>query len=123
VKAAVIQAAAAALTACLGAAFLMLAMPAEAAPQPSRAAMAEFKRMNPCPATGEAKGACPGYVVAHVQPLCADGEDAVGNMQWQTMAESRVHGRWARQYCQFRRGTAAGRASTASFAACGCRGR
>lgn len=98
-----IQAAAAALTASLGAAFLMLATPAEAAPQPSRVAVAEFKRMNPCPATGEAKGACPGYVVAHVQPLCAQGLDAAGNLQWQTVAESREHGRWTREYCQFRR--------------------
>jgi len=109
--AALYPAAAAALTAALGAAFLMLATPAEAGPQPSRAAVAEFKRQNACPATGETRGACPGYVVALVQPLCADGEDAVANLQWQTAAEARAHGRWTREYCRFHRARLRGQAS------------
>ena len=34
-----------------------------------------FKRHNPCPSTGERGGKCPGYVVDHIQPLCAGGAD------------------------------------------------
>lgn len=62
--------------ACLGAA--ACAQPA----QRSAAVMAEFKRLHPCPATGAPRGACPGYEVDHVQPLCAGGPDAVDNLQW-----------------------------------------
>lgn len=89
-----------------GAALLVLVAPAEAKPQRAKAAVTEFKRMNPCPSTGEPAGACPGHVVAHVVPLCAEGEDAPDNMQWQTVAQSRQNGRWVRQYCQFHRARA-----------------
>ena len=49
----------------------------------SGAAVAAFKRAAPCPATGRARGACPGWIVDHVVPLCAGGADAPANMQWQ----------------------------------------
>src|SRR4051812_32288223 len=42
-----------------------------------------FVREHPCPATGQTTGACPGYVVDHVQPLKRGGVDAPENMQWQ----------------------------------------
>lgn len=46
-----------------------------------------FVRENPCPATGERRGACPGYVVDHIRPLCDGGLDHSGNMQWQTVQD------------------------------------
>src|SRR5450756_2981494 len=46
---------------------------------------AAFLRHHPCPASGRTRGACPGYVVDHIEPLCADGPDNPGNMQWQTV--------------------------------------
>jgi len=49
------------------------------------AARRAFVREHPCPATGRATGACPGYVVDHVQPLKRGGMDAPENMQWQTI--------------------------------------
>ena len=30
-----------------------------------------FVKHHPCPSTGKARGACPGYVVDHIKPLCA----------------------------------------------------
>jgi hypothetical protein len=55
----------------------------------SAAARATFKREQPCPSTGLRRGACPGYVIDHVEPLCAGGPDEPRNMQWQTVAEAK----------------------------------
>lgn len=55
----------------------------------SRAARREFHREHPCPSTGRTSGACPGYVVDHVQPLKRGGADAPSNMQWQTVSEGK----------------------------------
>ena len=52
------------------------------------AARREFRRQNPCPATGKTYGACPGYVVDHIVPLKRGGADWPENMQWQTRAEA-----------------------------------
>ncbi len=41
-----------------------------------------FRSYYPCPSTGEHVGACPGWQVDHVLPLCAGGCDAVRNLQW-----------------------------------------
>jgi hypothetical protein len=65
----------------------LLATPAAAAER-STAQVLVFKRANPCPATGQRRGACPGHVVDHVEPLCAGGRDHPSNMQWQPSAES-----------------------------------
>lgn len=80
-------------------ALLLLAasLPAEAR---SRAARAEFQRQNPCPSTGSPRGACPGYVVDHIVPLCAGGPDEPGNMQWQTRAESHAKDAEERRQCR-----------------------
>jgi hypothetical protein len=58
--------------------------------QRSAKAKADFKKGHPCPATGKRSGACPGYVVDHVQPLKRGGQDAPENMQWQTTAAARA---------------------------------
>lgn len=63
---------------------------ADATTKRSSAAKAEFKRANPCPATGERRGACLGYVIDHIDPLCAGGADHVSNMQWQTVADAKA---------------------------------
>jgi len=54
------------------------------------AARAAFERDNPCPSTGQPRGACPGYVVDHIVPLKRGGADLPDNMQWQTVEEARA---------------------------------
>jgi hypothetical protein len=56
----------------------------------SAAARNAFKRAHPCPSTGMTKGACPGYVIDHINPLECGGADAPFNMQWQTIAEGKA---------------------------------
>jgi hypothetical protein len=57
------------------------------------AARREFRHQHPCPATGKATGACPGYVVDHVIPLKRRRADVPENMQWQTTAEAKAKDR------------------------------
>ena len=52
-----------------------------AAPR-SRTERAAFVRENPCPSTGLRRGACAGWQVDHIVPLCAGGLDRRENMQW-----------------------------------------
>jgi hypothetical protein len=52
-------------------------------------AVRAFQRENPCPANGDRRGACPGYVIDHVIPVCAGGPDEPANMQWQTIVDAR----------------------------------
>lgn len=80
---------------------LVLLVPswALAAPARSAAAKAEFRRAHPCPATGQVRGACPGWVIDHVVPLCAGGEDHPANMQWQAVEPSRLKDREERAQC------------------------
>lgn len=61
---------------------------------------AAFMRMNPCPATGKGRGACPGYVVDHINPLACGGADAPSNMQWQSVAEGKSKDKWERKRCR-----------------------
>jgi hypothetical protein len=60
----------------------------------SQQAKAEFKKQQPCPATGRSSGACPGYVIDHVRPLKRGGKDRPENMQWQTKEEAKAKDRW-----------------------------
>jgi hypothetical protein len=53
-------------------------------PKRSLAVIREFKHTHPCPATGKGYGACPGYQIDHVVPLCCGGADAPFNMRWLT---------------------------------------
>lgn len=48
----------------------------------SAAERAAFVRATPCPATGLRRGACQGWEVDHILPLCAGGADHRSNMQW-----------------------------------------
>lgn len=48
-----------------------------------------FRSVNPCPTTGQARGACPGYHVDHIIALCAGGLDHRSNMQWITREDHR----------------------------------
>src|SRR5450759_4815680 len=59
----------------------------------SLVAKREFKRAHPCPSTGKGSGACPGYVVDHVQALKHGGADSPSNMQWQSKAEAKAKDR------------------------------
>jgi hypothetical protein len=61
--------------------------------QRSAKARADFKKYNPCPSTGKHSGACPGYVIDHVQPLKRGGRDAPDNMQWQSTAAAKAKDR------------------------------
>ena len=72
------------------------------APADARSAkpVRSFKHHNPCPATGKSKGACPGFVVDHIVPLCAGGRDHPENMQWQTRAESFEKDKEERRQCR-----------------------
>jgi hypothetical protein len=54
----------------------------------------QFRKTHPCPATGKRYGACPGYVIDHVQALKHGGADAPYNMQWQTNAEAKAKDKW-----------------------------
>jgi hypothetical protein len=62
----------------------------------SAAAKDAFKRQHPCPANGNTRGRCPGYVVDHMNPLECGGADAPFNMQWQTAAEGKAKDRTER---------------------------
>lgn len=48
-----------------------------------------FRAVHPCPATGLTKGACPGFHVDHIKPLCAGGADHPSNFQWITREDHR----------------------------------
>ena len=74
--------------------FLLLFLCALVMPPPAEARDAkvvrEFKRMEPCPATGKRRGNCPGYHADHIIALCAGGADHWANMQWLTVPEHKV---------------------------------
>jgi hypothetical protein len=55
---------------------------------PSAAAVHEFREKHPCPTSGHNWGACPGYVVNHIKPLCKGGLDVPANLQWQTHTDA-----------------------------------
>ena len=60
----------------------------------SRVARAKFKKSHPCPSTGRSSGACPGFVIDHIQPLKRGGTDSPSNMQWQTTAAAKAKDKW-----------------------------
>jgi hypothetical protein len=62
-----------------------------------------FRKETPCPATQSIKGACPGYVVDHIYPLCAGGLDVPENMMWQDLKQSYAKDRIERELCKFKK--------------------
>ena len=60
----------------------------------------KFKKLNPCPVSSIPGKYCPGYVVDHVVPLCLCGPDKIANMQWQSLAESKVKDTQERKQCK-----------------------
>jgi hypothetical protein len=88
--------------------FLMLAFcacvpTADARNARSHAAKRDFVAANPCPSTRSHKVRnCPGYIIDHVNRLCAGGPDAASNMQWQTVRAARVKDRQERAMCRRR---------------------
>src|SRR5882762_6941539 len=83
-------------------ALLAAALAADAKEKRDPHQRALFVKQNPCPATGKKKGACPGYVVDHIKPLCAGGADHPSNMQWQTREEAKNKDRLEREQCKRR---------------------
>jgi hypothetical protein len=65
----------------------------------SQKAKNDFKHTHPCPANGNDRGKCPGYIIDHIQALACGGADAPINMQWQTVAESKAKDKWERNGC------------------------
>lgn len=66
---------------------LMLPLPSEARDLSVRS---EFRRNHPCPSTGKARGACQGWQVDHIVPLCRGGSDTAANMQWLSVEQHKM---------------------------------
>lgn len=52
--------------------------------------LAAYQRQHPCPATGQPRGACPGWAKNHVIPLACGGCDAVWNLTWMRVDAKRL---------------------------------
>lgn len=65
----------------------------------SQAAVKAFRRLNPCPSTGERYGRCPNHIIDHVRALACGGPDTPANMQWQTIEEAKAKDKWERKGC------------------------
>lgn len=78
---------------------LCLACTALASPR-SPAVRAEFRKANPCPATGNTTGACPGWQVDHREALVCGGRDELANLQWLRIDEHREKTRAEVKLCR-----------------------
>lgn len=65
----------------------------------SKAVVKLFKATTVCPSTGQKTKRCPGYIVDHIIPLCADGPDTLDNLQYQTLEQSKIKDKWERKLC------------------------
>lgn len=54
----------------------------------------DFKKENPCPATGKTSGACPGWTIDHRIAICVGGEDSASNMRWMTEEAAKEKDKW-----------------------------
>lgn len=79
---------------------LIFSISVEAKTHRSTHAKTEFKHLHLCPSTGQPKGACPGWIIDHVVPLCAGGADDPVNMQWQTISDAKLKDRDERRQCR-----------------------
>lgn len=65
-----------------------------------------FRQIHPCPATGQARGRCDGWNIAHTIPLACGGCDSVANLSWLPVQIKRCAGQWCkdrwerRVYCR-----------------------
>ena len=59
-----------------------------------------FRAEHPCPVTAQKTGACPGWVVDHIYPLCAGGKDLPENMAWQEARQSYIKDNLERDFCR-----------------------
>ena len=59
-----------------------------------------FRRANPCPVTGERKGACPGHEIDHRKALMNGGADTPRNMQWLSREQHTAKTRSDRAACR-----------------------
>lgn len=59
-----------------------------------------FVKEQACPSTGRHRLPCPGYIIDHVRPLCAGGEDATFNLQWQTVEDAKAKDKEERKECR-----------------------
>lgn len=78
---------------------LLCGASAYAAAPPSKAEIF-FRLDNPCPANGQTRGACKGYVIDRTIPLLCGGRDAPENLRWLTLAEAKAKARWDRIGCR-----------------------
>lgn len=69
----------------------------------SRDLRAEFMRSNPCPATGETRGPCPGYQVDHEEALVCGGKDELRNLQWLAVPDHKAKTRVEVKLCRARK--------------------
>lgn len=79
---------------------VVVCAPCVAAPIRSPAVKAEFVRLNPCPATGKSRGACPGYQVDHREALICGGRDELANLQWLTVEAHKAKTRAEVKLCR-----------------------
>ena len=79
---------------------LLLAIAFSGAQARDPAQVRNFRRDHACPATGKFTGACPGWVVDHIIPLCLGGPDEPRNMQWQDKAASLAKDRLEWETCR-----------------------
>jgi hypothetical protein len=68
--------------------------PARGGRRRSAAAKTQYRRVFPCPATGQATGACSGYTLDHVTALKRGGVAAWWNLQWLGTIEAKAKDRW-----------------------------
>lgn len=81
-------------------ALLACASLAAVAGERSRTLRAEFQRLHPCPSTGKAAGACPGWEVDHIEALICGGKDEMRNLQWLTVGAHREKTRVEVKLCR-----------------------
>lgn len=62
----------------------------------SRAVLAAFQRLHPCPATGKTTGSCEGWAINHTLPLSCGGCDAVSNLDWMPVEIKSCSDPWCR---------------------------
>src|SRR4051794_13152259 len=84
---------------CIALAALCCAPTMAASPRPTNAEI-YFRLANPCPSTGETRGACPGYVIDRIIPTLCGGAEEPANMQWRTLAQAKEKARWERIGCR-----------------------